>query len=157
MSSMRRAAGLFIALGSMASALMGQPGLAWAVGQDLVVEEPEKKKIVSDAAVQSEMTTIRNLTLDVHTLVTHRRMPPAEARKYHGRITQAVAKIEAETTLRGAPRETLDAILQDIVAGAAAIAGADKSIDPIDGIVLIDDALKRYEELFEHPGWQPLR
>jgi hypothetical protein len=164
MTAIRRSLVLLAVLGC-ATFAPGHHQRAWAVGQELVTDEPEKlvtdepekKKIAPDEVVQSEMTTIRDLTLDVHTLITHRRMPAADARKYHPRIHQSVAKIEAGTMLTGAPRETLAALLQDFLTGAAAVAGVDKSMDPIDGIVLIDDALSRYDDLFEHPGWMPLR
>ncbi len=47
--------------------------------------------------------------------------------------------------------------MQDISDGADAVAGLDPSTEPIDGIVLIDDALTRYGMLFDDPSWKPLR
>lgn len=132
----------------------GFPAPSWALGEETI---EEVKKAPVDAGVRAEMARIRDLTRDVHTLVTHRRMPPAEARKFHASVKEAVLRIDAAATLIGAPREKLTAVTQDLVAGAAAVAGLDKSLDPIDGIVLIDDALARYADFFDHPDWQPLR
>ncbi|MBC7942421.1 MAG: hypothetical protein H7Z19_22150 [Chitinophagaceae bacterium] len=48
-------------------------------------------------------------------------------------------------------------MLDDIVAGIEAVAGRDKSVSPLDGLVRADEALARYAEAFDHPGWAPLQ
>lgn len=117
----------------------------------------EETTFPTDEVVRSEMKAIRDLTLNVHTLVTHRRMPPAEARTFHERITAAVERLEDGTTLTDASRDEIAALAHDISEGAAAVAGLDETMSPIDGIVAIDEALSLYAKRFEHPGWQPLR
>lgn len=114
-------------------------------------------KLPTDEAVRTAMKAVRDLTLNAHTPVTHRRMPPADARTFHARIKAALARIDTETTLAGPARDEIAALARDILAGAAAVAGADPATPPIDGLIAIDGALARYAERFEHPGWQPLR
>jgi len=127
---------------------------ALALGEDMIAEE---KKIRPDPVLVAEMKIIRDLTLDIHSLVTHRRLSPAAGRSFQDKIKAALGRIQAGTTLIGEPRDSLTALVQDISAGAAAIAGMDASTEPIDGIVLIDDALARYGTLFDDPAWEPLR
>ncbi|MBX9861224.1 MAG: hypothetical protein K2Y42_00600 [Hyphomicrobium sp.] len=127
---------------------------AFALGEDMIAEE---KRIRPDPVLMAEMKIIRDLTLDIHSLVTHRRLSPAAGRSFQDKIKGALGRIQAGTTLIGEPRDSLTAMVQDISAGAAAIAGKDPSTEPIDGIVLIDDALARYGTLFDDPEWEPLR
>lgn len=127
---------------------------ALALGEDMIAEE---KKLRPDPVLAAEMKVIRDLTLNIHSLVTHRRLSPADGRTFHAKITAALSRIEEGTSLIGEPQDTITALVQDITAGAAAIAGKDPSTEPIDGIVLIDDALDRYGTLFDDPAWQPLR
>jgi hypothetical protein len=127
---------------------------AFALGEDMIAEE---KRIRPDPVLMAEMKIIRDLTLDIQSLVTHRRLSPAAGRSFQDKIKGALGRIQAGTTLIGEPRDSLTAMVQDISAGAAAIAGKDPSTEPIDGIVLIDDALARYGTLFDDPEWEPLR
>ena len=127
---------------------------SFALGEDMIAEE---KRIRPDPVLMAEMKIIRDLTLDIHSLVTHRRLSPAAGRSFQDKIKGALGRIQAGTTLIGEPRDSLTAMVQDISAGAAAIAGKDPSTEPIDGIVLIDDALARYGTLFDDPEWEPLR
>lgn len=135
-------------------------GPARGLGEDMIAEDKkiaEEKKIRPDPVLIAEMKIIRDLTLDIHSLVTHRRLSPAAGRTFQDKIKASLGRIEAGTTLIGEPRDSLTALVQDISAGAAAIAGKDPSTEPIDGIVLIDDALARYGTLFDDPAWEPLR
>jgi len=38
-----------------------------------------------------------------------------------------------------------------------AVAGDNKLIGPIDGIVMMDEALARYARVFDHTGWKAPR
>jgi hypothetical protein len=111
----------------------------------------------TDEAVRTEMTAIRDLTLNAHTLVTHRRMPPADARTFHAHIKAAVARLRSGTTLDGGARDEIESLTGKILEGAAAVARENTAMDPIDGIVAIDEMLALYAREFDHPGWQPLR
>jgi hypothetical protein len=140
-------------MGRFASLLPGMV-LAWTLAVSAAVAAD---KLATDDAVRREMKAIRDLTLNVHTLVTHRRMPPADARTYHARVKAAVERLRTETTLDGGERDEIENLTQDILAGAEAIGRSPSSTEAIDGIVAIDEALARYAKQFDHPGWQPLR
>lgn len=117
----------------------------------------DEAKLPTDEVVRTEMKAVRDLTLNAHTLVTHRRMPLADARTFHARVKAAVERIDAGTTLTGAARDEIGKLTSGIATGAAAVAGAAPSTTPIDGIIAIDEALALYARRFDHPGWQPLR
>ena len=114
-------------------------------------------KLRTDEVVRAEMKAVRDLTLNVHTLVTHRRMPPADARTFHVRVKAAVERLRSETTLDGGERDEIENLTRTILEGAEAVAGQNTSMTPIDGIIAIDAALALYAQRFDHPGWQPLR
>jgi hypothetical protein len=135
---------------------------AWLAGVVVVLSAvggawADDAKLATDDAVRTEMKTIRDLTLNAHTLVTHRRMPPADARTFHTRIKAAVGKIGEGTTLQDPARAEILALSSNILEGAAAVAGSNTAMTPIDGIIAIDEALAIYAKRFDHPGWQPLR
>jgi hypothetical protein len=113
-------------------------------------------RLPTDDVVRKEMKAIRDLTLDVHTLVTHRRLPPADARTYHARVKEAIARLKAGTQMSGEAREEIEKLAGYIEKGASAVAGEDK-IGAIDGVLIVDDSLSIYAQRFDHPGWQPLR
>ncbi|WP_072391756.1 hypothetical protein [Hyphomicrobium sp. CS1GBMeth3] len=113
-------------------------------------------RLPTDEVVRTEMKAIRDLTLNAHTLVTHRRMPPADARTYHAKVKAAVARIKSGTQMTGEAREEIEKLAGYIEKGAGAVAGAD-TIEAIDGMLIIDDSLSIYAQRFDHPGWQPLR
>lgn len=117
----------------------------------------EDAKSPTDETVRTEMKAIRDLTLNAHTLVTHRRMPPADARTFHARIKAAVERLRGTTTLDGGARDEIESLTGTVLDGAAAVAGESAAMTPIDGIVAIDAALALYAKEFDHPGWQPLR
>ncbi|WP_295557735.1 hypothetical protein [uncultured Hyphomicrobium sp.] len=111
----------------------------------------------ADDVLRSGMAAIRKATLDSHTLVTHRRMPPASARSFAERIRKEADRIEADAAVPLTAKPDLKTLLADIVAGAEAVAGRGGELTPIDGIIQIDTALARYPERFDDPTWQPLR
>ncbi len=67
-------------------------------------------------------------------------------------ITNAVMDIVANCKLVPAADATLHVIITDLLSGAGLL-----SEDPAstEGFALIDRALRRYPEYFEHPGWNP--
>lgn len=113
-------------------------------------------KLATDEIVRKEMKTIRDLTINAYTLVTHRRMPPAEARAYDAKVKASVDRIKADTQMTGEAREEIEKLAGYIARGANAVAGVD-AMEAIDGMLIIDDSLSIYAQRFDHPGWQPLR
>lgn len=122
----------------------------------LLAAHAQPAKFPTDDVVRTEMKAIRDLTANVHTLVTHRRMPPADARTYLAKVKAAVARIKAGTTMAGEAREEIEKLAGYIEKGASAVAGEDK-MEAIDGILIVDDSLSIYAQRFDHPDWQPLR
>lgn len=129
-------------------------GLVWA-GPHYV--SGADRKWPTDNTLRSGMAAIRKATLDNHTLVTHRRMPPESARRFAARVASEINRIKAGTELPPGGKPDIDALLSDIAAGAEAVAGRGGALTPIDGILQIDAALARYPECFDDPTWQPLR
>jgi hypothetical protein len=116
-----------------------------------------ERKWPTDETLRSGMAAIRKATLDNHTLVTHRRMPPAGARAFAERVSAEISRINAEARVPDDARRVLGDLLADIAEGGEAVAGRVEGMTPIDGIVQIDAALGRYPEAFDDPTWQPLR
>jgi hypothetical protein len=114
-------------------------------------------KFPTDDALRAHMAAIRKVTLDNHTLVTHRRMPVAEARRFADIVMREAREIKANAALSGEAKAEIEALLGEIVTGAEAVAGRGGDASAIDGIVRIDAALARYGERFEDPTWRPLR
>ncbi|HRN87994.1 hypothetical protein [Hyphomicrobium sp.] len=113
-------------------------------------------KLATDDLVRKEMTTIRDLTVNAYTLVTHRRMPPADARAYHGKVKSSVERIKADTQMTGEAREEIVKLAGYIERGAGAVAGSDP-MEAMDGMLIVDDSLTIYAQRFDHPDWKPLR
>jgi hypothetical protein len=132
-----------------------QAGVGAAAAEPIASEQ--SAKFETDEPVRGAMKAVRDIVLRDHSLVTHRRMPPAGARAFHGSIKAEIAPMLAETKAAPEARAALEPIATEIVGGAEAVAGIKKDVEPIDGIVAIDEALADYARRFDHPGWQPLR
>ena len=111
----------------------------------------------TDEPVRRGMLAIRDLVRVNHSLVTHRRMPPDHAARFVRQVKVEADTILATSKIAGDGRDKLRAVLDDIVAGIAAVAGRDKAVSPLDGLVRADEALARYAKEFDHPGWAPLQ
>jgi hypothetical protein len=114
-------------------------------------------KFSTDDALREHMAAIRKVTLDNHTLVTHRRMPLADARRFADVVAREVREIKATIDLPSEAKAEIEVLLGEIVSGAEAVAGRGGEVSAIDGIVRIDAALARYGETFDDPTWRPLR
>lgn len=118
---------------------------------------PGATKLPADAAIKAGMKSIRSATIDVLTLVTHRRMPPDMAQSYAKAVAGQVDAIEREAARDPAVVKELEPLLGDIVRGAEAVAGRGDGLDPIEGILLVAEALGTYGQRFDDPDWKPLR
>jgi hypothetical protein len=137
--------------GPLLAVALGLAGLASGA------EPGADAKWPTDEIVRTGMAAIRKATRDNHTLVTHRRMPPASARSFADSIAKEARRIRDGAQIPPEARQDLEPLLDDIVAGAEAVAGRGGELTPIDGIVRIDSALARYPVRFDDPTWQPLR
>ncbi|HRO49422.1 MAG TPA: hypothetical protein PLW75_04725 [Hyphomicrobium sp.] len=113
-------------------------------------------RLATDEVVRKEMIAIRDLTSNAYTLVTHRRMPPADARAYHAKVKAAVERIKTGTEMSGEAREEIVKLAGYIERGAGAVAGSDPT-EALDGMLVVDDSLTIYAQRFDHPDWKPLR
>ncbi len=109
----------------------------------------------TDEAVRKGMATIRDLVRTNHSLVTHRRMPPDHALRFAAQVKIEADRILATSNLSGEAQEKLRALLEEVVTGIGAVAKPDAGISPMDGLVRADEALARYPQEFDHPGWAP--
>ena len=116
----------------------------------------EPTKLATDDVVRTEMQAIRDVTINAYTLVTHRRMPPADARAYNAKVKASAERIKADTKMSGEAREEIEKLASYIARGANAVAGSDP-MEAIDGMLIIDDSLAIYGQRFDHPDWKPLR
>lgn len=115
------------------------------------------ERIGVSATLMAHMTAIRDEVAKVHSLVTHRRLPKQMAASFADKVVRSVAAIRAETSRDAAPRQAIEPLLEQILTGAEAVAGRRSDVEPIDGIVAIDEALASYPKRFDHPGWKGAR
>ena len=111
----------------------------------------------TDAPVQKGMQAIRDLVRTNHSLVTHRRMPPDHAARFARQVKAEADGILASSKITGDAREKLRALLDEIVASIDAVAKPEAGADPMAGLVRADEALARYPQEFDHPGWAPVQ
>ena len=142
------AVALFLTLADLASAETG--GMMPPAGQAFA-------PLPTDQPVQKGMLAIRDLVRINHSLVTHRRMPPDHAARFARQVKAEAAGILASSKIAGDSREKLRALLDEIVAGIDAVAKPEAGADPMAGLVSADEALARYGNEFDHPGWAPLQ
>jgi hypothetical protein len=74
--------------------------------------------------------------------------------RHRRRLTEGNRESE---TLSQPSRKAIEPILDVLVSGVEAVAGDNKLIGPIDGIVMMDEALARYARVFDHTGWKAPR
>ena len=104
----------------------------------------------TDEPVRKGMLAIRDLVRINHSLVTHRRMPPDHAARFARQVKVEADGILATSKIAGEARDKLRVLLDEIVAGVGAVAGQDKAVNPLDGLVRADEALARYPQEFDH-------
>jgi hypothetical protein len=131
--------------------------LLGALGAGATPGKAEPAKLATDAAVRSGMLAIRDLVRLNHSLVTHRRMPPDHAQRFAKAIGAQADTILATSTISGAAKERLAALLAEVTAGVEAVAHPERGVAPMDGLVRVDEALARYPQEFDHPGWAPVQ
>lgn len=133
------------------------PLLALALGiSGSILGEPQPR-LPTDAALQAGMENIRAAVVDHHTLITHRRLPPAMAASFARRIEGSIAAIRDGTILSGDARTRLDALLDTIKSAAQMIGMSGDSVRQIEALFTITRTLESYQAEFDHPGWKPLQ
>ncbi len=128
-----------------------------AVGPLPACAENTPGKLPTDAALRSGMSAIRDLVRINHSLITQRRMPPDHAARFARAIKTQADAILATSKVSGEAKQRLSALLDEVVAGVDVVAHPERGVAPMDGLVRIDEALARYPEEFDHPGWAPVQ
>ena len=121
--------------------------------------EKKSSKFQLSKESQAAMVQIRQIVTDNHSLVTHRRMPVVRAQKIAKQVIdllRAIRKVDVDGA-KNTGQAALEKILNNLELGIRAVARADKTLNPIDGIVLMDEALAKYARNFDHPGWKGVR
>jgi hypothetical protein len=116
---------------------------------------PAAKLWPTDAPVRDGMIAIRDLVRVNHSLVTHRRMPPDHAKRFAAQIKIEAERMLATSKMKPNARESLRALLADIVAGIGSVAEGGSTA--LDGLTRATAALERYPSEFDHPGWVALQ
>jgi hypothetical protein len=127
---------------SVAQVIMGLPDKA----------PPTAAKQPASDAVKTGMSAVRKLVLDAHTLITHRRFAPDQARRFSTSIKQSVAALKSDPA---AP--ALADVLTLLDDGATQIAAPMSGDSQLDALAKFETALDRYPQLFDDPEWKPLR
>ncbi len=141
---------------ALAAALLGG-AVALAAGDREPTAATAPARWPTDEPVRKGMLAIRDLVRINHSLVTHRRMPPDHAARFARQVKVEADGILATSRITGEARERLRALLDNIVTGVGAVAARDKAVSPIDGLVRADEALARYPQEFDQPGWAPVQ
>lgn len=111
----------------------------------------------TDEPVRDGMLVIRDLVRLNHSLITHRRMPPDHAVRFAAVIKNRTKSILAKSDIDGEARDRLEALLDEVAAGVEAVAHPEAGVDPIDGLVQVDEALAQYPTAFDDPDWKPMQ
>jgi hypothetical protein len=109
-------------------------------------------KLPASEAMQSGMAAIRKLVIDAHSLITHRRMAPDQARRFAAGLKFHVKTLNADPA---AP--VMTAVLKDIADGADQIGSGAAGDGQLDALDKIEAALTRYPQLIDDAEWKPLR
>lgn len=136
-------AGAFFAAGANAQVILGLPDTEATA---TAARQPPS------ASLQSGMAAIRKLVRDVHSLITHRRLPPDQARRFATDLKRYVTALKANTS---EPR--LNEILTLLAEAAEQIGAPVSGNSHLDALDKIDAALNRYPQLIDDPEWKPLR
>jgi hypothetical protein len=117
-------------------------------------DEPAQAVAKHQASPQlhSGMQAIRTLVLNAHSLVTHRRLSPGEARRFAAALKRHVADLQPSAS-DPVQREVLTPIAAAAEPFAVPVSG-DSQLDALDKI---EAALNRYPQLVDDTAWQPLR
>lgn len=114
-------------------------------------------KLQADPETQAAMEAIRRRVINVHTLITHRRMPVAGASQFARETEADVARVAHSRVAAGIASDPMSPILKKITDGAASIAHPRPERGQIDGLVDVVSGLETYAATFNHPGWRSLQ
>lgn len=156
----------------LAARMIGPLGRAAAIGLALVIAASSgtlavdgakqssieaRQKFHAEPEARAAMEAIRRRVINIHTLITHRRLPVVAAAHFARDIDTDVARIAHARAAVDLTPDPMTPILQQIKDGAAAIARPTVERGQVDGLVDVVSALETYASSFDHPGWLPLQ
>lgn len=139
----------------------GSPALATEPHQHAASETTKLvldhgKKWATDAPLRKGMTEIRTVLAAKQEGIHKRTLTPADYKTLGTSVEARVANIVAECKLEPAADANLHLIVAELIAGADAMQGKSTTLPAI-GAVLTVQAVNRYGQYFDHPGWKTLR
>lgn len=141
-------------------------GMTFAVGHSVVAfavdaanpnHAPPDEKVFCEPETRAAMDALRRRVINVHSLITHRRMPVAAAAQFAREAEADVARIKAVRAVSDLNPDPMTVILRKIEVGAAAIAHPTPERGQVDGLVDVVSALEEYGTAFDHPGWRRIQ
>lgn len=114
------------------------------------------KKWASDQPLRTSMSEIRKALAAKQDAIHKGTLTPADYQALAETVNAQVANIVAECKLVPAADANLHLIVAELLAGAEAMQGKSAS-KPAAGAVQTVQAVNRYGQYFDHPGWQALR
>ncbi|MCM8594841.1 hypothetical protein [Accumulibacter sp.] len=127
-----------------------------AAGEPSRLSLDHGRKWATDAPLRSGMSEIRQALAAKLEGIHKRALTPAEYRALGVTVEAQVAGIVAECKLAPAADANLHLIVAELSAGADALQGK-SAVEPAVGALQTVQAVNRYGQYFDHPGWKPLR
>jgi len=145
----------------LAAALVALPAsVAWAQdhhhgheGGAQTLQLDHGKKWATDAPLREAMTAIRDALQADHPAIHARSQPPAAYEALAQRIDAQIAHIVEQCKLPADADANLHVLLAEIIGGADAMRESDPQVARA-GAVRVIQALNRYPQYFDHPGWK---
>lgn len=109
------------------------------------------------STMRTGMAVIRKSVLSHHTLITHRRLAPADARRLAATLRAETTALKSGHGLAPAAAQAFENLLEVVASAASAITASSSTDDQMLALARIEDALARYPKLFHDPSWEPLR
>lgn len=132
---------------------------AFAVEATLAPDQPvqQQTKFPAEPETRAAMEGIRRRVINIHTLITHRRLPIAGAAQFGRDVDADVERVSKARQALHQQNDPIAPILQKIRQGATTIAHPTVERGQVDGLVDVVSALEIYGASFDHPGWQRLQ
>ena len=142
-------------LGAGTPALAADPHHDHAAGAPAKLTLDHGKKWATDAPLRKGMSEIRNAIAAKQEAIHKGTLAAADYKALGATVEAQVGTIVAECKLEPAADANLHLIVADLVAGADAMQGK-SATKPATGAVHAVQAVNRYGQFFDHPGWKPL-
>lgn len=148
-----RAAAIWLTIAALSSGTAFAAEATIAPGKQI----QEQTKFPAEPETRAAMETIRRRVINIHTLITHRRLPIAGAAQFGREVDADVERVSQARQALDQHHDPMAPILQQIRQGATTIAHPTVERGQVDGLVDVVSALETYGATFDHPGWQRLQ